>query len=450
MHVYLIAPNWAKTYDESYPPAPKGFFPPLGLLAVAALTPPHIEVSLTDESLEPVDFDRDADLVGLTATTCVAPRAYQIADRFRARGIKVVMGGMHASALPEEALRHVDAVVVGEAEGLWPRLLEDFARGELQPIYRHRELPRLEGLPVPRRELIDPGRYVAPFTLQATRGCVHQCTFCSVHVFFGRRFRTRPVDEVVAEAAQLEGKNLVFVDDNIMGHPSYAEKLFERLKDLRKNFLAQASTSILKTPQLIRKAAEAGCKALFIGLETLSPKNLADIAKRVNVVEKYKELVNRLHDNGIAIIGAFMLGLDDDDEGVFERTAEFAEKAQIDVPQFSIVTPLPGTVFYEQLEREGRIIERDWSKYTGNHVCFRPRRLSVDKLNDGLRWIYERCYSWPSIIKRTAFRLRPLVWTLNALYRKQVMNWLKRVRGQAQARGPYTRLRRKGDRPATP
>ncbi len=426
MDIYLVAPDTLRTYGEPAHQPKKGLFPPLALMTVAALTPPQIGVTITDEALEPVDFGRDADLVGLTAMTSAAPRAYQIADRFRQRGIAVVMGGMHASALPEEALQHVDAVVIGEAEGLWPRLLEDFEAGNLQKIYRHEQFPSLAGLPVPRRDLLDLSRYWGPDTLQATRGCPYDCSFCTVSTFFGRTYRTRPIDEVVAEIEQLKGKPLIFVDDNIMGKPSYAEKLFERLKDLKKGFFAQASTTMLKTPRLIANAAAAGCEALFVGLETLCPQNLADIGKSINVVEKYRELINRLHGNGIAIVGAFMFGLDHDDEDVFERTAEFAEETQIDVPQFTILTPLPGTRFYAQMEREGRIIERDWTKYNGNHVCFRPRQLSIEKLEGGLEWIYEHCYSWRGIIKRTARRFKPLVWTVNQIYHRRVRGWLAR------------------------
>ncbi len=424
MDIYLVAPDAGRTYGEPTRRLNKGLFPPLGLLAVAALTPPQIKVAITDEALEPVDFDRDVDLVGLTAMTSAAPRAYQIADRFRERGIAVVMGGMHASALPEEALQHVDAVVIGEAEGLWPCLLADFQKGQLQKIYRNEGFPSLEGLPVPRRDLLDLSRYWAPDSLQASRGCPYDCSFCSVPVFFGHKYRTRPVGEVVAEAAQLDGKPLLFIDDNIMGKPSYASELFAGLRGLDKSFFAQGSASILKVPELIQKAAAAGCKALFVGLETLSASNLVQIGKKINVVERYRELIKRLHDNGIAIVGAFMFGLEHDDEDVFKRTADFAEETQIDVPQFSILTPLPGTRFYAEVEREGRIIERDWTKYNGNHVCFRPRQLSVESLDAGLKWIYQRCYSWRSIIKRTSLRLKPLIWTLNGIYHTRVKRWI--------------------------
>lgn len=416
MRLHLVSPGRDRA-DGSR--RGKGVFPPLSLMTVAGLTPPSFEVSICDEAVDAVDFDADADIVGLTVMTASAPRAYEIADAFRARGVTVVMGGMHVSALPQEALQHADAVVIGEAELVWSQLLEDFAGGRLRQTYHSEEFPALENLPLARRDLVDASRYLGPHTLQASRGCPHGCSFCTVSTFFGRRYRMRPIEDVIEEAAQLTRKPLMFVDDNIVAQPSYSEKLFERLGEMKRTFFGQASTSILKTPELIKKAAEAGCKGLFVGLETLSTENLANIGKRVNVAEKYHELISRLHDHGIAIVGSFILGLDGDDADVFKRTADFAERAKIDVPQFSILTPLPGTRLYAQLEGEGRITERDWGKYDFQHVCFQPRQFNSDVLQAGMDWVHKRLYSWRSIIHRTGSRLQPLVWQLNAIYRRR-------------------------------
>lgn len=420
MKVQLIAPSPKRTGVSDGRPSAKGVFTPLGLMQVAGIMPATADVSITDEVVEPTDFACGADVVGLTMMTAAAPRAYEIADRFRAQGTAVVMGGMHASALPDEALQHADAVVVGEAEGAWTRALADFERGKMAGVYRNDTFPTLDNLPLPRRDLIDSRRYLGPNTIQATRGCPYACSFCTVSTFFGRSYRTRSIDEVIDEAAGLRGKPLMFVDDNIMGQPSYAQQLFERLKDLKLTFFGQASTSMLKTPDLIKKAAEAGCKGLFVGLESLSAHNLASVGKKINVVDTYRELISRLHDHGIAIVGSFIFGLDGDDEDVFERTADFAEEAKIDVPQFSILTPLPGTRLYAQVESEGRIIERNWAKYDFKHVCFRPRHMTADRLESGIRWVNKRLYSWRSIIKRTASRLQPLVWKVNAIYRHRL------------------------------
>jgi len=427
MEICLIAAERLRYHGDSSRLG-QPLFPPLSLMTIAALTPEKHNVTITDESIEAVDFDQEPDLVGLTAMTAAAPRAYQIADRFRQQGVPVVMGGMHASALPDEALQHVDSVVIGEAEELWPQLLEDFQQGSLQPVYRHEEYPDPATIPAARRDLIDIDKYVAKYTMQASRGCPFACSFCTVSTFFGRTYRTRPIEDVIAEAASLEDEPIILVDDNIMGHPSYAEQLFEALADLKTTFATQASTTMLKTPELITKAAEAGCRALFVGLESISSQQLAKIGKNFNAVEKYKELVQRLHDNGISIIGSFMFGLDGDESDVFERTADFAEEAQIDIGQFSILTPLPGTKLYQQLQREDRIFDEDWSNYDGTRATFVPQGMSREKLDAGLQWIYERFYSWRSIFKRTASRLQPLIWTLNAIYHRRAGKWVTEMR----------------------
>lgn len=405
-------------------------FPPLGLMTVAALTPAQHHVTIIDESMTPTDLEIEPDLVGLTAMTAAAPRAYQLADAFRARGIPVVMGGMHASALPDEALEHVDAVVIGEAELQWPLLLEDLGAGRMQRVYRDRDFPPAECIPAARRDLVDARRYVARNVMQATRGCPFACSFCTVSTFFGRRLRARPLDDVIAEASAFEGEPVTLIDDNIMGYPEYARELFARWVTVGKSFWSQASTTMLQTPELITQAARAGCKALFVGFESISPAQLALVGKRFNPVEKYGELVQRLHDAGIAVVGSFMFGLDGDDEGTFERTAEFAEEAQIDIGQFSILTPLPGTRLHRELEEAGRIIDRDWSHYNGAHVTFQPVGMSAERLEAGFHWVYERFYSWKSIMRRVGRRITPLVWMVNAIYNRRVAKWLAGVRQQ--------------------
>ncbi len=429
MEICLIAPEAARFRGQEHRLGPP-LFPPLGLMIVAALTPEHHNVSIIDESAEPTDPTIEPDLVGVTAMTAAAPRAYEVADGFRARGIPVVMGGMHASALPDEALEHVDAVVIGEAEGLWQQLLADFDAGGMRPVYRHTSFPPASSIPPARRDLIDTRRYIAKYVLQATRGCPFACSFCTVSTFFGRTLRTRPLDDIIAEASRFKGGPVSLIDDNIMGHPAFARELFARWSEVGKSFWSQASTTMLNAPELITQAANAGCKALFVGFESISSAQLAKVGKRFNVVEKYEELIKRLHDVGIAVAGSFMFGLDGDDEDTFERTAEFAERAQIDVGQFSILTPLPGTRLQRELEDAGRIVERDWSRYDGTHCTFRPVGMTAEKLEAGLHWVYERCYSWSSIMRRVGRRITPLVWMVNGIYNRRVAKWLADVRGQ--------------------
>lgn len=427
MEISLIAAESAR-YRGDEQRLGQPLFPPLGLMTVAALTPERHNVTIIDESAEAADLDMEPDLIGLTAMTAAAPRAYQLADEYRARGVPVVMGGMHASALPEEALEHVDAVVVGEAEGQWEQLLEDFQNGEMRPIYRRDDFPPASSIPPARRDLIDTDRYTAKHVMQATRGCPFACSFCSVSTFFGRKLRTRPIEHVLDEARQINGEPVTLVDDNIMGHPTYARELFARWGETGLSFWSQASTTMLQTPELITRAAEAGCKALFVGFESISQAQLEKIEKGFNVIEKYEELVQRLHDSGIAVIGSFMFGLDGDDEDVFERTAEFAEKTQIDVGQFSILTPLPGTALYRKLTDERRIFDPDWSHYNGSYVTFEPIGMSADALERGFQWIYERVYSWRGILRRVGKRINPLVWTANMVYSRRVTRWLAEMR----------------------
>lgn len=429
MEICLVAAEGAR-YGNADAELGRPLFPPLGLMTVAALTPERHNVTIVDEAAEAADLSIEPDLIGLTAMTAAAPRAYDLAEEYRARGVPVVMGGMHASALPQEALEHVDAVVVGEAEGQWQQLLEDFEAGEMRRLYDSDEFPPASSIPPARRDLIDTRQYTAKHVMQATRGCPFACSFCTVSTFFGRTLRTRPIDDVIAEASQIKGTPVTLIDDNIMGHPEYARELFTRWADVGKPFWSQASTTMLQTPELITEAAEAGCKALFVGFESISQAQLAKVGKRFNVIEKYDELIKRLHDAGIAVVGSFMFGLDGDDEDVFERTVEFAERAKIDVGQFSILTPLPGTSLYRDLEDAGRIIDRDWSRYNGSQVTFEPIGMSVEMLQHGFQRIYERFYSWRSIIRRVGRRIAPLVWTVNVIYNRRVANWLSGLRAE--------------------
>jgi len=403
----------------------KAAFPPLSLLQVAALTPPDVEVELADEAVADLDLTADADLVGITAFTSSAPRAYEVASAFRSRGIPVVLGGMHASACPDEALQYCDAVVVGEAEGTWPALVEDVRRGRLQSIYRNGEYPDLTNSPGPRRDLIRSEDYVLPGTVQATRGCAHGCSFCSVSTFFGRAIRSRSAEAVSREIESLPGRFMIFVDDNIMTRPQYARDLFERIRGLGKPWMGQASTPVLQNTELVRLAARAGCKGLLIGLETTSKAALDRVNKSFNVVERFKELVARLHDVGIGVIGSFMFGFDDDDDSVFERTAAFVDEAEIDLPQYSILTPLPGTPLYTQLDSEGRIFDRDWSHYDGGHVVYSSRGVAPEKLADGLRQVLRHSYSRLAVFRRllTCYRRLPAMLPLNLAFRRRAIPW---------------------------
>lgn len=422
MEICLIAPD-AKAARSGEPRSP--LFPPLGLLTVAALTPPEHKVRVVDEALEDVDLDMSPDLIGLTATTAQAPRAYELADHFRRRGITVVIGGMHASALPAEALRHCDAVVVGEAEGLWPRLLNDLKHRRLQRIYRHETPPDPALIPAARRDLVNLGAYVAGNTVQASRGCPFACRFCSVTRFFGARYRTRPLDDVVAEISELPAGPVMLVDDNIIGQRIYAHELFARLAELRRDFIGQISTTVLNYPKLIAEAARAGFRALFVGLESISQTALSSVGKGFNTVERYKELVTRFHDHGVSVIGSFMFGLDGDEPDVFQRTVDFAHLVGIDFVLFSIATPLPATGFYADLLAQGRIQVPDWSKYDGTHCVFRPANMTPAQLENGLRRAYRAFYLSARGLKSLMRHKDVIGSLLRREYRRRIRRWLR-------------------------
>jgi radical SAM superfamily enzyme YgiQ (UPF0313 family) len=376
------------------------WFARLTLTTLAALTPPNIEVKITDENVEAVDFEEDVDLVGVTGMLMHAPRAYEIAERFRERKIPVVMGGPHASSLPLEAKEHVDAVVIGEAENVWEGLIEDFKNGCLKSFYRADSFYSMERLPLPRLDLLQREAYMTVNCVQTTRGCPHQCDFCHVTHFFGKTYRCRPVDEVMEEVKRLEGDFVVFIDDNIAGNRRHARELFTQMKPLKKKWASQASMTLTRDPELLKLAAESGCVSLFIGVESLSSENLKDVNKGFNQAYQLEEAMKALHDHDIMILAGFIFGLDHDDEGVFEKTVRFCERNRIELPSFFLLTPLPGTALFQRMESEGRLLHKNWGQYNGATVVFKPRLMTEETLQRGFHWACKEGYSWGSIFKR--------------------------------------------------
>ena len=397
----------------------KATLPHLGLAMVAALTPPEVEVSLTDENVTVIDFQKEIDLVGITTVTTTATRAYKISDTFRAKGVKVILGGSHPSALPEEAAQHADAVVIGEAEGIWTKVIEDFKANKLQRIYSQREQPSLLNLPIPRRDLFAKGAYHFRNTISTTRGCPHACSFCTVSSFFGRTYRCRPVEEILKEIETMNYKKLIwFIDDNIVGNPKFAKKLFRALASYKLKWAAQASVTIARDDELLKLAAASGCMILLIGFETLSPDNLIAMGKRVNVVDKYEMVIRKIHSYGIAIHGFFILGLDEDDKYVFGHTVRFAQEMKLESAQFAWPIPYPGTALCDSLDKAGRIITKCWSQYETN-VVFKPKLMSQEILQMGHKWAWLEFYSLLSIWRRLGIirSYSVQLWMLNLYYR---------------------------------
>jgi radical SAM superfamily enzyme YgiQ (UPF0313 family) len=401
LKIRLIDPAYEHSYiSHSQKVIKTIWFAHLTLTTLAALTPQDIEVKITDENVEPIDFEEDVDLVGVTGMVMHASRAYQIAQKFRQKGIPVVMGGPHASSLPLEAKEHVDAVVIGEAENVWEGLIEDLKNGHLKPFYKADAYCSMKGIPPPRLDLLRKDAYMTINCVQTTRGCPHQCDFCHVTHFFGKTYRCRPVVEVIEEVKRLDGEFVVFIDDNITGNRHYAKELFTQLKPLKKKWASQASMTLTRDPELLKLAAESGCVSLFIGVESLSSENLKEVNKTFNRVPQFEDAMKALHDYDIMIVGGFIFGLDHDDEGVFERTLRFCERNRIELPSFFILTPLPGTPLFQRMESEGRLLHKDWAKYNGATVVYKPKLMTEETLQRGFNWVCKEAYSWESIIKR--------------------------------------------------
>ena len=377
-------------------------YQPLTLTTLAALVPAELEAELIlfDEGIADVPLDLDADLIGLTVITGTARRAYELADHFRQRGITVVLGGPHITLIPEDAAPHADAVVVGYAEDSWPQLLRDFASGALKPRYEQAPGLDLANRPFARRELLPSHRYLTNDVFEATRGCIHNCDFCVVPTAWGRKPYQKPVADVVADIQQHGARKLIFVDLNIIADRDYARRLFTALIPLRVQWYGLATVLLADDAELLALAERSGCKGLLMGLESISPQNLRQNHKGFNTPEKFASVVQRLHDHGIALQGCFVFGLDHDEPDVFLKTAEFAVQAKIDLPRFAIVTPFPNTALYKRLEAEGRILTMNWELYDGQHVVFRPAKLSVEELQMGTEAAWKHAYSIRSITRR--------------------------------------------------
>jgi radical SAM superfamily enzyme YgiQ (UPF0313 family) len=399
MKILFLSPGWPKgrLWGEL------AFrFPTLSLAAIAAVTPPEWEVEFCDDASAQPLLDTDADLIALTAMTAQADRAYELAAMFRARGKKVVMGGFHASNLPDEALLHVDSVVVGEGELVWPQLLADFQAGELKPQYRSDGLIPMTGIPVARREIYLKKGYLLTNTIQTTRGCPYDCEFCSVTAFYGRKYRKRPVDEVLKELAVLRTRNsfLFFVDDNIVADRAYSLQLFEGIKGMGFKWLSHAPIDFAEDPELLKAAGESGCVGMFVGFESLSQASLESMGKVTNRASSYIDYAAKFRDNGIGILGSFVMGCDGDTPAVFEQTLRFCEDARLEAAIFPILTPYPGTTVRRRLEAEGRIISSNWRDYDMEHVNFLPKGMTVQELQDGYDWLNKSFYSFGSIYRR--------------------------------------------------
>lgn len=375
---------------------------PLSICTLAALTPPDpdIDIRLVDGSVEPIPLDAEADLVAISLITGCAASGYALADHYRARGIPVVLGGVHVTILPGEAIRHADAIVIGRAEQAWPRLIEDFRAGCMQRVYEEEPLPDLLlHVPPPRRELHRRSGYMVPDTIQATRGCKKVCDFCTVPGVWPDYLR-RPVGDVIRDIRLTRGRYIVFNDVSIAEDPEYAKELFRAMIPLGKKWGGLATVDIVNDPELLELMKASGCRYLLFGFESDSQTVLKDIRKGFNKPVSYDELIRTMHAMDISVQGCFVFGFDHDTVDSFQRTVERVNELKIDIPRYSLYTPYPGTELFRRLQGEGRIISYNWNDYDTMHVVIRPALMTPEQLYDGFKWAYRETFRLGNVVRR--------------------------------------------------
>jgi len=379
-----------------------GVLPPSAIFQIAAITPKKHYIATVDDTYQKIDFDEKYDVVGITSSTMTAPRAYKIADEFRRRGVKVVLGGWHPSALPEEAKQHADSVVIGEAEETWPQLLQDLENNRLKPFYTPEKPCEL--------------RYISPYEsygirfvlipqrFQITRGCPVGCEFCSItNQTFGKTHRVMPLEDAIKTIKAIPQKALVSSDPSLTLDPEYTKALFREMKPLNKKFACFGNVNILnRDEELLKLASEAGCIAWSIGLESVSQISIDDVKKRSNKVKDYASAINKIHDYGMAVVGSFILGLDGDALDIFDSTLNEAYDTELDEAEFFICTPFPGTPLFDRLEKEGRIFSKDWNRYDLFNVVFKPKNMTAEELAEGTKRIAKEFHSYSPLMKRVA------------------------------------------------
>ena len=408
MKILLIHPK--RRDKHNYTGKIKAYIPPLTLPVLAGLTPRGIDVELCDENVDTVDFDTDADLIGITGISNQINRGYEIADAFRKRGKKVVMGGIHVSAMPDEAKDHADSILVGEAEDLWEAIIEDFRNNRLKNEYTADAYTDFKKLVIPRYDLLKLDRYrrstganMPRLPIQASRGCPFNCKFCSVTKFWGPKIRTKPLENVEKELLQIKslGTNRIFfTDDNFIAKISYTKNLLKLLKKLDFSWICQVSTNIYRHEDLIVEMSKAGCSAVYMGIETFSEENLEDINKNFNKMADYETLFALLDKYKIRVTASMIIGLDGDTRETLDDMLQRLIHLRVSYAQFFLLQLLPGTQMREQFIEENRIIDHNWDHQNGTLVTFQPKSFQVEELQDYYWELYQNFYSYKSIFRR--------------------------------------------------
>lgn len=381
----------------------------LAIPTLVSLTPREHEIRIFDENIEDIDYNWGADLVGVSVRTMFANRAYAIANRFREKGAQTVLGGIHPSMCTDEALEQCNTVVIGEAEGVWHSLLQDAEKGCLKRIYRAERATDLTAAPAPGRWAVSGDSYFADL-VQTTKGCPFHCEFCSVYAFDGTSIRNKTVKQVLEEIEAITGtavsykkKSIFFADDNIIANRRFARELFAALKQYNLNWSCQASLNISQDDEILRLMKEGGCGAILIGFESVSEKNLTGMDKKINLRFNYKDAIKKIQSYGIMVHGSFILGYDFDTQASFDELIDFIEESKLLMPLINILTPFPGTKLFERLEKEGRIIHKDWDRYDAQNVVFCPKQMTPVELLDGYRRVIRAVYSFDSIYRKLKY-----------------------------------------------
>lgn len=402
MKVKMILPALTEAKSPYWRPIKYSLFPPLGLATLAAYLDPDDEVCLQDEHVETLDLADSPDLVVIQVYITSAHRAYKIANLYRSRGCFVCLGGLHVTSLPEEAAQHADSIFLGPAEDIWPAFLKDFRSGKPQKVYQSTRRTLFQA-PLPRRDLLKRRLYLVPNSIVVSRGCPYQCDFCYKSSFFkgGASFYTQTVDRALAEIDSLPGRHLYFLDDHLFGNPRFAASLFEGMRGMGRLWQAGGTVTSILSPDLIPQAAGAGLRSLFVGFETLDPKNLLEQRKYQNLHRDYSAAIRRLHENGVMVNASFVFGMDEDDESVFDRTVNWAVEQGIETATFHILTPYPDTPLFRRMQQGKRITSLDWDLYDTRHAVFQPARMSAQVLEVGYWRAYKEFYSWSNILAST-------------------------------------------------
>jgi radical SAM superfamily enzyme YgiQ (UPF0313 family) len=403
MKVKMILPALTEANSPYFRPVKYSLFPPLGLATLAGHLSDSDEVTLQDEHVEKLDLEDEPDLVVIQVYITSAYRAYELADHYRRKGAYVTLGGLHVTALPEEAARHGDTIFTGPGDDTWPQFLADYKAGRPAKVYDSKSRT-LIGIPPIRRDLIKRHLYLCPNSIVVSRGCPHMCDFCYKEAFFrgGKSFYTQAVDDALAEIARLPGRHVYFLDDHLLGNARFAEALFEGMRGMGRLWQAASTVQSVLKPGLLEKAVACGLRSIFVGFETLSSANLREQHKYQNLNRDYSTAICRLRDLGVMINGSFVFGMDDDDSTVFDRTVAWAVEQGIETATFHILTPYPTTALHQRMEAQGRITTTNWDLYDTRHVVYKPARMTPAELENGYWRAYRDFYKWGAIFRGAA------------------------------------------------